>query len=118
MVLFRESILGISMSIPQLPKSKDEEKLLIEAHIRALLRHGGADLTVHQRYFLAETMGFTFRGLFGMALTALCDVYESADRFARYAMKADLLAASTPTKLVRAFQYLEACPAEQHPIFR
>lgn len=104
--------------IPHWAMSKDDQKRELESHLRGFLSPDAGELAPHERFILAETIGLTNRGLFGMARAALCDAYEGADRFAHYAMDPDAVARATPSNLRRALAYLESSPAREHAVFR
>lgn len=103
---------------PYWTMSKENQKRELEHHLREFLSPGSGDLAPHERFFLAETIGLTNRGLFGMARAALCDAYEDASQFTQYAMDPDVVTRATPSNLRRALQYLESTPAREHPVFR
>jgi hypothetical protein len=98
--------------------SKDDQKRELESHLRGFLALDAGGLAPHERFFLAETIGLTNRGLFGMARAAMSNAYEDVSRFAHYAMDPDAVAKATPSNLRRALQYLESTSAREHPVFR
>lgn len=104
---------------PQWTLSKEEQKRELESHLHYFLSDAdSSDLTPHRRFFLSETIGLTFRGLFGMARVSLAYAYEDADQFDYYEMSSEIIERATPAALHRALRYLEGAPAQEHPIFR
>jgi len=108
----------ITAEIPQWALSKDEQKLELERHLRGFLSPDTGVLAPHERFFLAETIGLTNRGLFGLARAAMCNAYGDAGQFVHYAMDPEAIAKATLSNLRRAFQYLESTPGREHPVFR
>ena len=98
--------------------AKEEEKREIEYHARALLEERSHDLQPHERFFLSETIGYVYRGLYGLARASLGNAFEDASEFQHYAMDPEIISKATPINLDRALLYLENSPVQEHPIFR
>jgi hypothetical protein len=104
--------------IPHWAMSKEDQKRELERHLRGFLNPEAGELAPHERFFLAETIGLTMRGLFGMARAAMNEAYEDASLFTHYAMNPDVLARATPSNLRHALRCLENTPARERPVFR
>ena len=98
--------------------SKQEQKLLLEDHIRDWLVSNGPELEPHQRHFLREALEHIESGLFGMAAAALMNVREDSGKFDHHCMDPLRLRAATVANLRRTFMYIEGAPAREQPVFR
>ena len=103
--------------IPQWAHSKDEQKRHLESHLHAFLSHRASNLAPHERYFLAESIAYAGRGLFGLARAALGDAYRDAGLFAACGIDPEMVARASPANLRRALYFLESSPVQMRPVF-
>ena len=83
-------------------KAKEEEKHEIEYHTRALIEARGPDLRPHEPFFLSETIGHAFHGLYSLARVSLGNAFDDASEFLHYTMDPEIIAKATPRNLDRA----------------